>query len=134
MKGNVLIVAAALVLVGGLGCMSHTFEYPDRSEQGPVMEESQTFFVGGLFGGDTLDAAEMCGGPVQSVETVNTIGNGCVGCLTLNIYTPNTVRVQCASGEAHDFYLDEDDAVVGFETFDSETGEVIDSEVTSDYL
>lgn len=134
MKGNVLIVAAVLVLFGGIGCMSHTFEYPDRDAQGPVMEESQVFYIGGLLGGgEPLDAAEMCGGPVESVETVSTIGNGCVGCLTLNIYTPNTVRVQCASGSAHDFYLDEDDTVVGYESYD-ESGEVVESEVSSDYL
>lgn len=137
MKRNVFVIALLAITLGGLtGCMSNTFEYPDRQADGRVMEESRTFYVGGLIDGNDgpLVAHELCNGPIESVETVHTLGNQCISCISLNIYTPNTVVVSCATGTAHNFYLDENDAVVGHETIDSETGEVLQSEMNSDHI
>lgn len=136
MKGNALLIALMCLLIGSFGCLSNTFEYPDRDDDGRIMEEDRTFFIGGLIDGndEPVQAHELCNGPVKSVETVHTFGDQCIGCITGNIYTPNTVNVTCAAGEAHNFYLDENDSVVGHEVYDTESGEVLESEVKSDYL
>lgn len=137
MKRNVLFIALLAIALGGLtGCYSTTFDYPDRQTDGRMVEEGRTFYLGGLIDGNEgpVMAHEMCNGPVKSVETVNTVGNMCIGCVTLQIYAPNTVVVECASGEAHNFYLDESDTVVGHETVDTETGEVLQSQMKSDHI
>ena len=135
MKINVLVCALVCISLGAMGCMNNTFDYPDREADNRVVEERQTFYVGGLIGDDEmLNAHEMCNGPVKSVETMSTVVDTCIGCISFNIYTPNTVNVQCASGEAHNFYLDEDDSVVGHEVYDSESGTVLQSEFKSDHL
>lgn len=137
MKRNVLVIALLAIALSGLsGCLSNVFEYPDRQADGRVMEEGRTFFLFGLIDGNEgpLLAHQLCNGPVKSVETVHTIGDQCLGCISFNIYTPNTVVVQCATGEAHNFYLDENDSVVGHELIDSETGEVLQSQMKSDHI
>src|SRR5690554_6471125 len=138
MNRNVLMMVAMLALffVGSTGCISNTFDYPSRQADGRVMEESRTFLIYGLVDRNDRPVVghELCNGPVKSVETVHTFGNQCIGCITLSIYTPNTVRVTCATGTAHNFYLDEDDAVVGHEVVDEETGEVVQREFESDFI
>lgn len=137
MKKNVLFIALLAIALSGLsGCLSNVFEYPDRQADGRVMEEGRAFYLFGLIDGNDgpVLAHELCNGPVKSVETVHTLGNMCISCVTLNIYAPNTVVVECASGEAHNFYLDENDSVVGHELIDSETGEVLQSQMKSDHI
>lgn len=134
---KVFLVALLAILIGGLtGCMRQTFDYPSRTTDGRQMAESQTFYFNGLFDGTRgpVIAHQLCNGPVKSVETVNTIGNLCVTGITFTIYSPNTVRVTCAAGTAHNFYLDEDDTVVGHETVDLESGEILESNFQTDYL
>ncbi|WP_158542742.1 Bor/Iss family lipoprotein [Lujinxingia litoralis] len=135
-RNGLMMLALALLVAGATGCYSNTFTYPDRQSDGRVMEESRSFLLFGLVDNNDrpVVAHELCNGPVKSVETVQTFGNMCISCLTLNIYTPSTVRVTCASGMAHNFYLDEDDAVVGHEVVDGDTGEVVQSEFKSDFI
>jgi hypothetical protein len=137
MKNVVLLVALVTMAFGSLvGCRSNTFDYPDRQADGRMMEESRAFLLYGLIDSNDgpLIAHQLCNGPVKSVETVHTIGNMCVSCITLNIYTPNTVRVECASGVGHQFYLDENDVAVGHEEIDLETGEVLQSNFQADFI
>lgn len=136
MKKVMLIAVAAIALMGLTGCYKYTFDYPSRQADGRVMKESSKFYISGLIDADKqpLSAYNLCNGPVKSVETSATFGNGCVSCLTLYIYTPQTVEVRCASGTAHNFYLDEDDALVLHEVIDEETGEVLETNVRADNL
>jgi hypothetical protein len=137
MKNVVLLVALLTMVFGGLlGCRSNVFDYPNRQSDGRLIEEGRTFFVFGLIDGNDgpLIAYQMCNGPVKSVETVHTLGNMCIGCVTLQIYTPNTVRITCASGVGHRFYLDENDVAVGHEAFDLETGEILESNFQADFI
>ena len=134
---NVFVVALLAISLGGLmGCLSNTFDYPSRDSDGRIMEEGRSFLFFGLVDSNDgpLVAHQVCNGPVKSVETIHTLGNMCVGCLTLNIYTPNTVVVTCAAGTAHNFYLDEDDAVVGHEVIDVESGEIMESNFQADFI
>lgn len=136
MKKLMLIAVAAIALSGLTGCMKHTFTYPSRESDGRVMEEPSKFYFFGLVDADKqpISAYNVCNGPVKSVDTYLTLGNACVGCLTLQIYTPNTVEIRCASGTAHNFYLDEDDAVVLHEVIDEESGEVLETNVRAESL
>ena len=135
MKAKVLAVLLLLLFAGLTGCMRNTFEYTDRAP-GQIIEEGRTFYIAGLIDGNDgpVRAHELCPNGVQAVETIHTVGNMCIGCVTLSIYTPNTVRVTCASGAAHNFYLDENDEVVAHETVDAQTGEVVSRSMRSDIL
>jgi len=57
-----------------------------------------TSLVYGLVPPLIVETAEECPNGVASVETKISFLNGLVGGLTLNIYTPMTVKVTCASG------------------------------------
>ena len=129
LTGILLLAAVTLVT----GCFSTTFSYSNRAP-GRTDEVGRTFLIRGLINSnDPLRAYDLCPEGVQSVETVHTFGDQFLGCLTIGIYTPNTVRVTCASGAAHNFYLDENDEVVAQQSFD-EDGTLMSESVASDVL
>ena len=125
----VLLVAAMSTLVG---CWSHSFSYADKTPAGE-QEVGRTHLVFGLISDDPLMAYELCPSGVQGVHTQHTFGDMLLSCLTANIYTPNTVTVTCASGAAHNFYLDANDEVVAQQSFD-ENGTLVAENVKSDVL
>lgn len=132
---KMLLLGVLLALIPMTGCMSTNFAYTNASP-GDVTEESRTFMFFGLSSPDKpYRADKVCGDKgVQSVETYSSFGNSCVSCLTLQIYTPRTVKVTCASGSAHNFYLDEQDKVVAHEIVDAKTGQSVSEDFTSDVL
>lgn len=114
-------------------CFSSTFQYSNKTP-GRTEEVGRTFLIYGLVNSnEPLRAQDLCPEGVQGVETIHTFGNMFLACLTFQIYTPNTVRVTCQSGAAHNFYLNEDDAVVAQQSFDVE-GNMIAETVHSDVL
>ncbi|MBA2661511.1 MAG: hypothetical protein H0U74_04405 [Bradymonadaceae bacterium] len=134
-----LKILLSLLLLGTLtsltACYSTTFQYPDRQPT-RVVDVSRPFWIAGLINGEKrpVVAYELCGGAVKSVETFNSFGQVCLGVITLQIYTPNTVRITCASGSAHNFYLNDEDMVVAHEVVDSGSGEVVYRSMYSDIL
>ena len=116
---------AALVL--STGCYKTSFVYEGATELNTI-EESRTFMFGGLSSPDKpVRADQLCGGnPPVKVETYRSFGNGCIGTLTLCIYTPQTVRVTCGQGVAHNFYLDSDEQVVAHEIIEGDQSAVED--------
>jgi len=126
-----ILLLAAVTLV--TGCFSTTFSYSNRAP-GRTDEVGRTFLIRGLINSnDALRAYDLCPEGVQSVEVVHTFGDQFLGCLTIGIYTPNTVRVTCQSGAAHNFYLDANDEVVAQQSFD-ESGALMSESVASDVL
>lgn len=124
-----LLLAAATFLSG---CYSTTFSYSNRAP-GRLEEVNRTFLIRGLVNSnDPLRAYEVCPEGVASVEVVHTFVDSLLGCVTLQIYTPNTVRVTCQGGAAHDFYLDENDEVIAQQSYDH--GMSLDHTVASDVL
>ena len=124
-----LLVAAASTM---LGCWSHSFTYSDKAPGGE-QEVGRTFLIMGLIADDPLMAYELCPSGVQGVETVHTFVDMFLTCLTAQLYTPNTVRVTCASGAAHNFYLDANEDVVAQQSFDEE-GTLVAEHIKSDVL
>lgn len=126
----ILLLAAVTFLTG---CWSTTFTYSNKAP-GRVEEVGRTFYIFGLIdGNDALRGYELCPEGVQSVQKIHTFGDMLLTCITLSIYSPNTVRVTCVGGGGHNFYLDENDDVVAHQSFDS-NGEVIDEAISSDIL
>ena len=127
---GILLLAAVTLLTG---CFSTTFSYSNRAP-GRTDEVGRTFLIRGLINSnDPLKAYDLCPEGVSSVEVIHTFGDQFLGCLTIGIYTPNTVRVTCQSGAAHNFYLDADDEVIAQQSFD-ETGALLNESVASDVL
>lgn len=127
---GILLLAAVTFLTG---CFSTTFSYSNRAP-GRTDEVGRTFLIRGVVNSnDPLRAFDLCPEGVSSVETLHTFGDSFLGCLTLQIYTPNTVRVTCQSGAAHNFYLDAEDEVVAQQSFD-ENGTLMSESVASDVL
>ena len=57
-------------------------------------------WIFGLVPAKEIDVSQQCPRGVAVVETQQSFLNGLVGALTIGIYTPQTVRVTCASGSA----------------------------------
>ena len=124
---------ALIIVFFSTGCLSSVFQYSNKTP-GRTEQVGRTFLIFGIVNSnDVLRANDLCPEGIQSVETIHTFGNLFLACLTFNIYTPNTVRVTCQSGAAHNFYLNEDDEVVAQQTFDVE-GKMIAETVSSDVL
>ena len=124
---KLFLLLALTALVSLSGCMQSSFVYTNATP-GDVTEESRGFLFYGLSGPDKpYRADKICGAKgVASVETYASFGNQCIGCLTLAIYTPHTVRVTCGTGTAHNFYLDENERVVAHEVIDNNQSVVED--------
>lgn len=134
MKRVLLFATLLIAMTAMTGCFRTSFVYTDRGSAS-VTEESQKFLVFGLIGPDKpYRADKLCPSGVAGVETYGTFGNMCIGMCTLNIYTPRTVKVTCASGGAHNFYLDENDNVLAHEHIDAETGQSVVEDFSSDVL
>ena len=54
----------------------------------------------GLVAAHPLEVSQQCRSGTASIETETSFVNGLVGALTLGIYTPQHVRITCASGSA----------------------------------
>lgn len=133
MKRNSLLILMLALVMLATGCFSTNFTYADKTP-GRTQDVGRSFLIGGLIDlNDPLRAYELCPEGVQGVETVHTFGDSFLACLTVGIYTPNTVVVTCGSGVAHNFYLDESDQVVAHQQYDQD-GNLVAETFSSDVL
>jgi hypothetical protein len=74
-----------------------------RQPSGQTIEKPwANSFVYGLVPPQTVETASQCPNGVARVESQISFLNGLVAALTLSIYTPMTITVQCAAGGAPD--------------------------------
>ncbi len=94
MKKIILAITAATVISG---CSTQTFNINGTTDNPPLSEDSQAFFINGIGQEKTTSAADICGGAdkVIKVETQETFANGFLAFITLGIYTPRDARVYC---------------------------------------
>ena len=59
-----------------------------------------SFFIFGLAGEATVDAAALCPNGIAVVETYSSVGQVLLSLLTIGIYAPRTIEVTCAAGAA----------------------------------
>lgn len=100
MRYRSYLVAFGLLCVSVVasGCF-HQQVVTGKDPSSTVIENKwATSLVYGLVPPPVVETAQECQNGVASVETKISFLNGLVGGLTLNIYTPMTVRVTCASG------------------------------------
>ncbi len=125
MKKMVMTGALLCALMPLTGCYKSTFVYSSKAPTANTMEETRSYGFFGLSKPDKPFRADaVCGASsVAKVEQFASFGNSCLTAITLNIYTPRTIRVTCGSGQAHNFYLDEHDTVLAHEQVDAQTGD-----------
>jgi hypothetical protein len=91
-----LVLAACLLS----GCF-HQIVQTGRTPGTTVVERPWTAtWLWGLVPANDISVVSQCPNGVATVETQQSFLNGLVGGLTLGIYTPQEVRVTCASGGA----------------------------------
>ncbi|MGD8279039.1 MAG: Bor family protein [Gemmatimonadota bacterium] len=94
----VLVVAATLTV----GCY-HAIVDTGRQPSGQMIEKPwASSFVAGLVPPDVVETASQCPNGVARVETQHSFLNVLVGGLTMSIYTPMTITVQCAAAGSPD--------------------------------
>ena len=124
MKKTALLITLLVACATLSGCFKTSFVYNNVRPSGDVTEETRGHLLFGLVAPDKAYRADrVCPGGVQSVEYFESFGNICLSCITLSIYTPRTIKVTCAAGNAHNFYLNEQDQVVAHESIDPVTGQ-----------
>jgi Bor protein len=97
---NVLRAATVVAAVTLAGCYHATVD-TGRTPNGMEIHKSfAASWIDGLVPPSTIEAASKCPNGVAKVETQLSFVNMLVGALTLGIYTPMDIRVQCAGPTA----------------------------------
>jgi hypothetical protein len=98
------IRTTALVLAATVsaGCY-HAIIDTGRTPSGQTIERPwANSFIAGLVPPPVVETASRCPNGVAKVETQHSFLNSLVGGITMGIYTPMTIVVQCAAGGAPD--------------------------------
>ena len=96
-KCGLLILALAVPLVSG--CFTVRYN-TDKSAVGTHHEEGADFFLWGLVGEKVVSLDSICPQGVARWYNEATFLNGFLYFITLGIYAPRTIVVECASGKA----------------------------------
>lgn len=90
---------AAAALLGLTGC--YTISYQTKAAgNGQYREDRGDFFLWGLVGDKTIDMKAICPQGVSRWKSQQTFVDGLLGFITLGIYIPRHVTVECAGGAA----------------------------------
>lgn len=90
-------VLASLVLTG-----CYTISYQTKAPGGGQFREDRgDFFFWGLAGDKTVDLKAMCPQGVARWKSQQTFVDSLLGIVTLGIYIPRHVTVECAGGAAY---------------------------------
>jgi hypothetical protein len=96
--GRIAIVLAILSM--GSGCYAVRYR-TDLPGGGRVHTESASFFVGGLFGTKRINLENICPDGVSRWENKASALDVVLAYVTLGIYTPRTIEIECAGGQAY---------------------------------
>jgi hypothetical protein len=100
---RILLTALAVALLGGCYNVSYS---TSLAGSGTYREDRGDFFLWGLVGEKTIDMKALCPQGVSRWKSEQTFVDGLLGVLTLGIYTPRHVTVECAGGKAWNIALD----------------------------
>lgn len=96
MRRLLLVTLAALAVAG-----CHTVRYDTGRPASPrVVTIPLNFFVWGLVGDHSVDLDAACPEGAARWQNRATFGNAVVDVLTLGIWSPRTVTIECAEGKA----------------------------------
>lgn len=85
------------LLVSTAGCFQQTMHSGLTPSTTIVEHEFVATWLWGIVPATPIDTRQSCPSGVATVETQQTFMNGFVGVLTLGIYSPQSVRITCAS-------------------------------------
>ena len=115
MKQALLLCTLLAALAALSGCYKTNFIHGDRPITAPL-SVSQSFYLFGLIGPDMPTRADrLCPAGVARIQTQASFVDSLISFVTLGIYSPRTVQVFCAAGRTHNFYLDDQDRLIGHE-------------------
>jgi hypothetical protein len=105
MPASTLTRLAALAMTVALSsaCATHAIKYSNpkaAAASGTVHEVNQAFFLWGLAGGDEIDLDRMCPAGVRRIESRHSAGDQFLSLITVGIYSPMSVDVECTGGAA----------------------------------
>lgn len=69
---------------------------------GAEQKQKANFYLFGLIGEEDIDLNQVCPNGVARVQNVTNVGDCLLAGVTINIYTPRTVKVSCAAGNAYE--------------------------------
>lgn len=88
-----------LILLSLVKCSSVTIPTGEKDyalTSKPTYQERKAFYLVGLIGTATVDVNEVCKGKkVLQMQSIATFEDGLLGLVTLEIYSPKSVRVWC---------------------------------------
>jgi hypothetical protein len=92
--------AAALLALSSAACFHQVVNTGLPAGTSTVQRPWTSTFIFGLVPAKDINVMKECPNGVAVVETQQSFANGLVGLVTLGIYTPQDVRITCASGAA----------------------------------
>jgi Bor protein len=92
--------AAALLVLSSAACFHQIVNTGLPAGTTTVNRPWTSTFIYGLVPAKDINVMRECPNGIATVETQQSFANGLVGLVTLGIYTPQDVRVTCASGAA----------------------------------
>ncbi len=88
---------SSALLLSTVGCF-HQVVHSGLTPSTTIVEKQYVAtWLWGIVPAEPIDTRESCPSGVATVETQQTFMNGFVGVLTLGIYSPQSVRITCAS-------------------------------------
>jgi hypothetical protein len=104
MRRRIVAAAAALVALGGC----YTISYQTKAAgSGEYKQDRGDFFFWGLLGDKTVDLTAACPQGVSRWKSEQTFVDTLLAVVTLGIYIPRHVTVECAGGKAYLIETDE---------------------------
>jgi len=98
MRRPPLVLGFAVLVVLTTACFHQKVHSGLTPSDSVVQREYVATWLWGIVPADTIDTRRECPSGVATVETRQTFLNGLVAVLTLGIYTPQSLRVTCATG------------------------------------
>ena len=96
------VLLLSIIAFTFVGCASTRYQYNDGAAPvEPVTDEQ-----------DAVVAYDLCTHGVQTIEARRTVSDLALTVVTLSLYSPNTVFIQCQEAPARGFFLDDADSAV----------------------
>lgn len=114
-----IAVLSALMIVSSSGCYKNTYT-TGQPMGGSIHTLKATYFIAGLVGDASVDLDQLCPGGVAWFQNRMEPVDWVLGTVTCAIYTPLTIEVRCASGQAYMAIPDEDEGLTWIYTIDED--------------
>src|SRR5690242_1545069 len=98
-NGLARLAAIAVAALAMSGCYTVSYQ-TNATPGGPRLEDHANYFFWGLVGDKTVNLAQMCPQGVARWYNQATFVDGLLSAITLGLYAPRTIVVECAGARA----------------------------------